>query len=95
MSVAHQRHLPLPALIYETFDKFQGLPPHAADPGPKIGPRALLAPIFFSTQYGYADSRRPSKSFLEAGLAEAGLVEDGMVEPVFPGALARLQIGNS
>ena len=34
-------------------------------------------------------------SSLEAGLAEAGLVEAGLVEPVFPGALARLQIGNS
>ena len=62
------------------------------DPGPKIGPRPFWAQ-FFLTQYGYADSRRPSKSFLEAGLAEAGLVEDGMVEPVFPGALARLQLG--
>ena len=27
--------------------QIQGLPPHAADPGPKIGPRALLGPIFF------------------------------------------------
>ena len=27
--------------------QIQGLPPHAAAPGPKIGPRALLGPIFF------------------------------------------------
>ena len=62
--------------------------------GPNLGPGPFWA-HFSLTQYGYADSRRPSISFLEAGLAEAGLVEAGLVEPVFPGALARLQIGNS
>ena len=61
--------------------------------GPKLGQGPFW--VNFLTQYGYADSRRPSISFLEAGLAEAGLVEAGLVEPVFPGALARLQIGNS
>ena len=64
-------------------------------PGPKFWAQGHFGPNIVLTQYGYADSRRPSISFLEAGLAEAGLVEAGLVEPVFPGALARLQIGNS
>ena len=39
-------HVPDPGqLIKECSDlKFQGLPPHAADPGPKVGPRARLGP---------------------------------------------------
>ena len=37
----------------------------------------------------------PCKGLPENGNVEAGFVEAGLVEPVFPGALARLQIGNS
>ena len=54
-------------------DLFQGLPPHAADPGPKIGPRALLGPIFFFifwvargaslTNLGHFTKFRPGPNF--------------------------------
>ena len=39
-SVAHQRHLPLPALIYQTFDKSGQVEVDAfgGGPGPKFGP---------------------------------------------------------
>ena len=53
--------------------KFQGLPPYAADPGPKIGPRALLGPIFFwifwvargasLTNLGHFTKFRPGPNF--------------------------------
>ena len=64
-------------------------------PGTHLG--VLVCPKTSSSNYPTPVPGFPStpRSFLEAGLAEAAFVEAGLVEPVFPGALARLQIGNS
>ena len=65
--------------------------------GRLLYPKHRFLNIFkgFLILHGYAEHPVDPTGLPENGNVEAGFVEAELAEPVFPGALARLQIGNS